>query len=98
MYPSTWRSVTLACSLLLVVAAPAPAQDALDPVLLSAYERLDAGDVAGARQVFEQLVAHDPSYAEAHAGLATTSAARGDWSAVAREADAAVARTAAPAK
>ena len=82
---------SLGACLIGLLPASTEGQEAIDPVLLSAYERLDAGDVEGARQIFDELVRRDASFAEAHAGLATTSAARGDWASVAREADAAVA-------
>lgn len=48
-----------------------PAQPELPPLLQTAYDAIDAGDLSGARTAFEEHLNQNPADAEAKAGLAT---------------------------
>jgi putative thioredoxin len=53
-------------------AAGAPAEPALDPRLMEADERMDAGDLAAAESLFREVLAESPADGVAQSGLAQT--------------------------
>lgn len=79
------------CSLMSPRTAAAQSEVTLEDVAMGAWGLLEAGDINGAADVFQQLVDAAPDWGPGHAGLAAVAAATGQWPTARTHADQAIA-------